>query len=864
MHAQNDEAPGLAPEGSNGTQNDGADPIEADGGAPAPALEPDRAALTEFITKVLPKGIYQFAYRRPATAEEKRESIARWKSKGRKVTKSMEEAASWHWTWRSCDTGNKGIQNTIAQVAAANGRGHDCYYGLNQLRSVEQPSKAQRADIGRVIGLYADPDAHEGPAAHAALAKTVLPLTTQEREASYVVDSGGGFQAIYLLDEPITMEMDGAAVAPASHTAAQAVETVAHQLAELLHGDHSVATIAALARMPGTVNHKRGRVARVVHRSNKRWNLEALAEGLPDAKARMARVDDEPEPGIEQDERWREKVVMALDAPDLLLLDESEHDAERYPSRSEHVPGLIARLARAGLTAEQAFSTLISANGTWTYALQHRDGSGEKARAFLWAEVQNAFSWVEQKRDEEHTARDAELAPWLDNLIYVEEGGYVADIRRPGNQGRLMKWAEFERSNANQVVIIPVGKGKVVEEPKVYLWLKHKDRKTALGRIWDPRQGPLVERMEPNAAGKLERALYVNAYQRKHHRGDLADPALLAVFREHLAHMYGEEAKYQEAFFAHRVQRPGERPPVAILSVARKQGSGRGWLNKVFSGVVGEWNVKKVTAKNLEGQYNGFLSGAVDIYVEEVAVEGKNKWEMGEEMRDLITAPRCEVNHKYGGMGQEELFASIRLETNRPAAIKVTEEDRRLLVLEVTSPLKKEQDYIRLYQLLVGPAREAFLASVHQYLASYDLTEFLKLARAPLNNAKKHLISVGSTDVEQSIVEFIQGCPAKAAMRGTIIRWLAGRGIDEFQHEAEILAVLRKRAFKPYDEKTRRVRDPGDDRPTKERRKVAPWILQSDARDLDFATLQAEVEKAHKWAVAADMEDDDDLAEALS
>lgn len=581
------------------------------------------------------------------------------------------------------------------------------------------------------------------------------------------------------------------------------------------------------------------------------------AEGAILKRPGSAGTGAAPAPAVERDPGWRGKVVNLLSDADLRLLDEGAH-GEKYASRSEHLAGVVTRLTRSGMAPEGIFTVLVSADGAWQCALDHREGDAKDAVDFLWRQVQRVTEW---NATTEH-ALEHELGDWLENIVLVEDGGRVADLRRPGT-ARVTKWEDWRRANANQYVHV-ASKDGMRKQPKVKLWLEHPQRKTARVPTWDPRAGALVEKVVMRADGTEERVLFVNTFEPKHHRRDLVDPALLEVFREQVRHMYGEDAGLLEQFFAHRVQFPGERPPIAMLSIAREQGTGRGWLNVVLGGVLGEQNVKKVAPKDLEGNFNGWAVEALDIFVEEVAPEdAKKRWEMNADLRDLITARYGEVNRKFGTQKQEQFFASIRLETNHRNAVKVTEEDRRLMVLEVVSPLRPNEHYARLYEFALGERRDALFASVYYHLAGLDLTGFRAMNRAPMNKAKRALIGATSTDVEKLVVEFIETCPAKAVMPATVDAWLRAHDVETFSHEAEIRAVLQKRmGGKPYEERSRRVRDPADPRAKKERRKVAPWILHSRDRDLGFTELQVEVEKAHRWAVEApsrpDLEGEDD------
>ena len=413
---------------------------------------------------------------------------------------------------------------------------------------------------------------------------------------------------------------------------------------------------------------------------------------------------------------------------------------------------------------------------------------------------------------------DTLLAAYCQHLVFVEEDSLVCDLRRPPAT-RFLKQEEARLRFENERIDVPMGrKGGTKSVPVFSLWLKDPRRRDARGRTWEPREVEFIEREVPLPGGAVEVVQYANTYQPQHHDLSLASDGLRDVYRDQVGHMYGDDSWLLEAFHAHRVQMPWERPPIALLSIARDEGTGRGWLNCVLAAVLGEQNVRKVKLSDLESQYDGWKLRAVHTFCEEVAEEDmRRKWEMGERMRDLITTKFDTINEKYGRQRQEPIFTSIGLESNRPAALKLTHADRRLAVLEVTSALRGAGHFTKLYrEVLPNPA---FAASVYKYLREYDLRAphpgapggFLGLERAPMNMAKQHLIEVGATDIENAIVELLQTCPAPAIARRSVDRFLRYRGIFvDDKSEPQVKAVLSKRAFRPYDQRSKQVRDPSD------------------------------------------------------
>jgi hypothetical protein len=131
---------------------------------------------------------------------------------------------------------------------------HNLYYTLNEPVPREQQQgkhgRVCKADIARIRGIAIDCDPHFDPTADdGGLSKERERLWhqaldwRQRQEASAVIDSGGGYQGIWLLREPL----------PATPQTIAAAEAQARGFA-LLNGGDNTHDVSHLFRMPGTVN----------------------------------------------------------------------------------------------------------------------------------------------------------------------------------------------------------------------------------------------------------------------------------------------------------------------------------------------------------------------------------------------------------------------------------------------------------------------------------------------------------------------------------------------------------------------------------------------------------------------------------
>jgi predicted P-loop ATPase len=90
---------------------------------------------------------------------------------------------------------------------------------------------------------------------------------------------------------------------------------------------------------------------------------------------------------------------------------------DKYASASEHLFAVEQALVKH-LKPAQAYQILISANGSWGVALEHREGSYEKAKRFIWDDLQRAAA-SKDKYDAEKAVAGTE---WKECDIIVEMG----------------------------------------------------------------------------------------------------------------------------------------------------------------------------------------------------------------------------------------------------------------------------------------------------------------------------------------------------------------------------------------------------------------------------------------------------------
>lgn len=180
------------------------------------------------------------------------------------------------------------------------------YYSINEVRMDLGPTKAGKADIVFIRAVWVDIDPKQGVPLDVARAQiqAVIDNSPIAALASLVIDSGGGFQLIFLLREKL----------PASPENVARAEAINRGLAELFDGDRNACDASRILRLAGAKNYpdakkleKGRRIAptSILRRSDVRVTLDQMAE-LVKPVYRDATVDRSPRINALMEELRRE------------------------------------------------------------------------------------------------------------------------------------------------------------------------------------------------------------------------------------------------------------------------------------------------------------------------------------------------------------------------------------------------------------------------------------------------------------------------------------------------------------------------------------------------------------------------------
>lgn len=229
--------------------------------------------------------------------------------------------------------------------------------------------------------------------------------------------------------------------------------------------------------------------------------------------------------------------------------------------------------------------------------------------------------------------------------------------------------------------------------------------------------GPEIERMTPEAAA-----------------------AAAAPWIKHVKFLWPEPVEHNFFFdyFAHAVQRPGEKSNSAIV-LSGSQGVGKDAALFPVRYGVGEWNCRNIGPDDILSNDNSWAQ-CVILTVDEVRPmhEDHKATTMYDAMKALITTPptTIPIKEKYEKRRYIANILRLVMTTNDRLSLYIPPEDRRIMMLhtEVRSGWHLDADpgyYKRLFDWMLNGG----CAAVAAYLATRDISEYQPQGEVPKTEA---------------------------------------------------------------------------------------------------------------------------------
>ncbi|MGF1550923.1 MAG: DUF5906 domain-containing protein [Paracoccaceae bacterium] len=194
---------------------------------------------------------------------------------------------------------------------------------------------------------------------------------------------------------------------------------------------------------------------------------------------------------------------------------------------------------------------------------------------------------------------------------------------------------------------------------------------------------------------------------------------ILAHIRDVLCDRNAEHFRYVVGWLAHLVQKPAEKPGVALVLKGGK-GAGKDTLAVVLSRIIGRGHVAHIDQpERLTQKFNGHFATAILGHVEEAFWSGAR--DRKGILQALITSRTTTLERKGVDPITVDSFVRLLMTTNEEWAVPASADERRYAVFDVPAARIGDRGYFdALYRQIDGDGPAGFLA----YLLGVDLSGF--------------------------------------------------------------------------------------------------------------------------------------------
>ncbi len=269
--------------------------------------------------------------------------------------------------------------------------------------------------------------------------------------------------------------------------------------------------------------------------------------------------------------------------------------------------------------------------------------------------------------------------------------------------------ADLDTLYANDLHRFKTGKGEKAtdkSEPVSRYWLRHKDRATYTQLTFEP---------------GISRTGVLNLWRGWNVNPDAASSC--ALFLDHVRNVVcrgnPDHAAYVFGWMAHLIQRPAEKPGVALVLRGAK-GAGKDTLADYLVAVVGRHHAPTVSHQNhIVGNFNKRLEAALLLHVQEGTWAGDHKAEGV--LKYLVTSDFVEIERKGIDSFQLPSFVRIFISSNSEWTVPASADERRWAVFNVSDARCGDSEYFRRLRAEKNGGGPAALLS---WLQAYDLSDF--------------------------------------------------------------------------------------------------------------------------------------------
>lgn len=585
-------------------------------------------------------------------------------------------------------------------------RGRNLYYSVNEpIDTAHEKKKLEKTDVLRVCFLHVDVDPRSADAGTEDLAEHVR--REQERilaqlhafspPPSYIVFSGGGFNALWRLTTPI----DIAAGSPSpEETIRRAIDVERRNWQfELDFGtpDHC-RDVCRILRLPGTINRPdpkkiaKGRMpalSRVVSSSDLVYDYAAFM-ATPVVATNQSRGESRVSENVRRVESL-DHLRGVTDKLKIMISQGFDPDAEHgsTKSRSETLFYVCCELVRCGIENEVILGIITDSRFQISASVIDK---GSSMQRYALRQISRARDKAENPRLAEMNDKYAVIANYggrcmvmIDNISSSPSSSSSSsssdsETRQITHGIEFMRKGEFFDANDHEKIEFVDRKGKTQAKGVASWWFDQKRRRQYDHVVFEP---------------GLDTPGDLNLW-----RGFAVEPISGNDDLRYLEHMYeniccGDDENYDYLlkWMARVVQRPRTQSMVAPVLLSNAKGTGKSTFTTLFAKIFEphSWIVDNI--ERLTGQFNAHLANCVFVVAEE-AFDLKDK-KHESVLQEMITGSMRSVEKKGVDVVRRPNYVHLMMTSNKERVVPAGDHERRYHVLNVSDRRLQDSVYFR-------------------------------------------------------------------------------------------------------------------------------------------------------------------------
>jgi hypothetical protein len=577
------------------------------------------------------------------------------------------------------------------------------YYSVNQpVESARQKRKLSKADVHSAHFLHVDVDPRAGEDVEAEQARIKAQLEAYPIKPTITVFSGGGYNALWRLSEPVPIA-DGASSPDEAVSRALDFERRNWQLELDFQTPDHCRDVSRILRLPFTINRpneekiKKGRVPALSFIANVSAEVYAL-EGFMATPMVSTNQSSSTEAKVSQNVERIESLDHLSNVPDKIKVIiaqgyDPENPKKWEGDRSAALYFVCCELVRCGVP--DAIILGIITDSRFLISASVLD-KGASIQRYSTRQLTNAKDHAFHPKLAEMNQKYAVIANYGGKLMIMIED------QRKGVE--FLRKREFFDGMDHEKLAFTNAKGKEVQIGIATWWFSQLRRRQFNHVVFEP---------------GLDTPDDFNLW-----RGFSADPTSGDLHLRYLDHMFEnicsgvqENYDYLIRWMARVVQTPRTQSMVAPVLLGDR-GTGKSIFANFFGALFGRHAYIASDIHELTGRFNSHLSGALFVLGEE-AFDIRDKRHESV-LKERITGQTMSVEKKGVDIIQMNNYIHLMLTSNNERVIPAGDKERRFFVMRVKEKTHTDDYFLK----IIEDRKKGGVGNLLHHLLSLDLSGF--------------------------------------------------------------------------------------------------------------------------------------------